>query len=269
MRIKTALAELPVAAAVGTVAAVVATLAWWRVAAGGRPHAISGFVAITAFSFSLGGLLGFFIGSTEEEKEGVGKIRDVLVGGVTGAALVSLNGKADEAYRFLEQFAPTVADSHARVDVASVIGMATAYSVAGFILGYLNREFWLNPPYAIFVAWRHSQRKMMRRSLPAIPSRLPERRLPLPTNSRSLLQQRQKKSPRSLRTGHSRRRRFRHQLWCRPRRRCIAAENMMKPSGTTGRRPTRFRMTLTRGSGWLRHSAGAANTVKQFLCCAA
>lgn len=145
MRAKASWTDFPMAAAAIAVTVGLATVGWWLVAAGGRFHSVPGFVAITAFSFSLGCLLGFFIGSTEEEKEGVGKIRDVILGGITGAALVSLHGKATEAYRFLEQFAPTVGGSARPVDVASVIGMATAYSVFGFILGYLNREFWLNP----------------------------------------------------------------------------------------------------------------------------
>lgn len=91
---------------------------------------------VSLSSFMVGCLGGFLFTSYGEESATVGKVRDWLIGGLTGLTIA----KASQIKALLLTFAAGPGPS----EFAIVAGAATVYAILGFFLMFFQRELILN-----------------------------------------------------------------------------------------------------------------------------
>ena len=88
-------------------------------------------------SFMVGCLVGFLFTSYGQEKDTIGKVRDWLVGGITGLTIA----EAANIKTLLWNFSLTDTPQ----DFALVVSVAILYASVGFFFMFLERELFLNP----------------------------------------------------------------------------------------------------------------------------
>jgi len=87
-------------------------------------------------SFMVGCLVAFLFTSYGEESATVGKIRDWLIGGITGVTIVEFGR--------IKDLLSTFAAGPGKNEFALVVGVATIYSALGFFFMFFQRELILN-----------------------------------------------------------------------------------------------------------------------------
>jgi|SRR6185437_4709233 len=99
-------------------------------------------VALSIASFMVGCIVGFLFTSYGEETGTVGKVRDWLIGGITGITLVELaKGNGGAPARLLHRFtAPPVSDN----EFALTVSVTVIYLSLGFLFMFFQRELILN-----------------------------------------------------------------------------------------------------------------------------
>ncbi len=112
------------------------SLVWWRIAAGYDGHHLVLVVALSLASFAVGCLIGFLFTSYGEEAGTVGKVRDWLVGGLTGITVVKAGAIRDLLVAFAADGGPN--------GYAIVVAFATTYSVLGFFFMFFQQELIFN-----------------------------------------------------------------------------------------------------------------------------
>lgn len=114
----------------------VVSIVWWVVAA---QHCLWRFVLVAGLSlaaFMVGCLVGFLFTSYGEEASTVGKVRDWLIGGITGLTIA----KAGAIKGLLLTFAAGPGPK----EFALAVSGAIVYSVLGFLFMFFQRELILN-----------------------------------------------------------------------------------------------------------------------------
>jgi hypothetical protein len=84
-------------------------------------------------------MVGFLFTSYGEESSTVGKIRDWIIGGISGVTFAQIIDRESALKRVLSSFTMGGAN-----DSALVVGAAVTYSVLGFFFMFLQRELILN-----------------------------------------------------------------------------------------------------------------------------
>jgi len=115
---------------------VFASVIWWTIAA---QHVLWRFVLIAALSFSsfmVGCAVGFLFTSYGEEAGTIGKIRDWLIGGITGITVANV--------ATIKALLVTFAFGPGPREYALAASAATTYVVLGFFFMFLQRELILN-----------------------------------------------------------------------------------------------------------------------------
>jgi tetratricopeptide (TPR) repeat protein len=112
------------------------TLVWWALAAGHSPQRLVLLVGLSFASFMVGCLVGFLFTSYGQEEATVGKVRDWLVGGLTGLTIA----EASNIKSLLGAFA---IDSSTQ-EFALVVSVAVLYTGLGFFFMFIERELILN-----------------------------------------------------------------------------------------------------------------------------
>jgi tetratricopeptide (TPR) repeat protein len=118
------------------IAIAVVSVAWWAIAA---QHCLWRFVLVVGLSlaaFMVGCLVGFLFTSYGEEASTVGKVRDWLIGGITGLTIA----KASAIKALLLTFAAGPGPK----EFALAASGAIVYSVLGFLFMFFQRELILN-----------------------------------------------------------------------------------------------------------------------------
>lgn len=121
---------------------LIASAIWWGMVGAWQLARMVPVIGVSVLAASLGFLVGFLFSAFEGEQESIGKVRDWLVGAVSGVALSELAEGGDDIYRFFAQFRPV---GGPETDVAVLIATAMTYFTVGFFFMYFNRELWLNP----------------------------------------------------------------------------------------------------------------------------
>jgi len=119
---------------------LVATAWWLRYSAGGPPERVRLLLAAGASSFVLGCVAGFLFTSYGEEASTVGKIRDWLIGGITGVGLSQLIDQGSAVKRIIGTFMLEPGPH----DFALVTSACIACSGLGFFFMYFERELIFN-----------------------------------------------------------------------------------------------------------------------------
>jgi len=123
------------------IAAVVAGAWYWcKFLAGGDAGKMRLVLALVASMFSIGTAFGFLFSSYGEEQSTIGKIRDWLIGGITGVGLAEAIEQGGTIKKILQKFQFASTDS----DFALVIGTAIAFTTLGFFFMYFQRELIFN-----------------------------------------------------------------------------------------------------------------------------
>lgn len=117
-----------------------ASLVWWWVVGQGLFLRTVLIVALSLASFMVGCLVGFLFTSYGEEAGTVGKVRDWLIGGITGLTLA----KATAITSLLTKFQATQTSAAATWEFALVVSAAVVYASLGFFFMFLQRELVLN-----------------------------------------------------------------------------------------------------------------------------
>jgi tetratricopeptide (TPR) repeat protein len=118
------------------IAIAVVSILWWVIAS---QHCLWRFVLVVALSlaaFMVGCLVGFLFTSYGEEASSVGKVRDWLIGGITGLTIA----KAGAIKGLLLTFAVGPGPK----EFALAASAAIIYSVLGFLFMFFQRELILN-----------------------------------------------------------------------------------------------------------------------------
>src|SRR5579859_434657 len=114
-----------------------ASLVWLAFAAQHSIERLVLMMGLALASFMVGSLVGFLFTSYGQEKDTIGKVRDWLVGGITGLTIA----EAANIKTLLRYFCLTNTDQ----DFALAIGVAVLYATIGFFFMFLERELFLNP----------------------------------------------------------------------------------------------------------------------------
>jgi tetratricopeptide (TPR) repeat protein len=112
------------------------SIGWWVIASQGLRWRLVLVSGLSLASFMVGCLVGFLLTSYGEETGTVGKIRDWLIGGITGLTIA----KAGALKGLLLTFAAGPGPSEFALAAAS----AVAYAVLGFFFMFFQRELILN-----------------------------------------------------------------------------------------------------------------------------
>jgi tetratricopeptide (TPR) repeat protein len=123
---------------------------WWQIAGQGEPRRVVLLAALGLASFSVGSVAGFLFTSYGEEQGTLGKIRDWIIGGVTGLGLA----EAIEQGGTLKRILHTFQFSDGTADFGLVISVAVVYCVLGFFFMFFQRELTLN----VSLATRRAER---------------------------------------------------------------------------------------------------------------
>lgn len=110
---------------------------WWRIVGQGSPLRMILIIALSLASFMVGCLVGFLFTSYGEEAGTVGKIRDWLIGGITGVTIA----KAAAIKGLLTTFQTTPSGSG---EYALTVSAAVVYASLGFFFMFFQRELVLN-----------------------------------------------------------------------------------------------------------------------------
>jgi len=115
---------------------------WWRYAA--RTSLIPGqlLVGVSSACFMVGCLTGFVFTSYGEEAGTIGKVRDWLIGGLTGLTLAQATRGGGFFKDFLAKF--TVKDNNDGNQFGLVMSMAIVYFSLGFLFMFFQRELGWN-----------------------------------------------------------------------------------------------------------------------------
>jgi tetratricopeptide (TPR) repeat protein len=113
-----------------------ATLVWWALAAQHSPQRLVLIVGLSFASFMVGCLVGFLFTSYGQEEATVGKVRDWLVGGLTGLTIA----EASNIKSLLGNFAINGSTQ----EFALVVSVAVLYMGLGFFFMFIERELILN-----------------------------------------------------------------------------------------------------------------------------
>lgn len=119
---------------------------WWWYASSTSAMGMGLLIAVSLACFMLGALIGFVLTSYGEESGTIGKVRDWLIGGITGATLVQAAQGGGVFKNFLWKFV-TGDDPHGN-QFGMVMSMAIVYSALGFLFMFLQRELVWNPHLA-------------------------------------------------------------------------------------------------------------------------
>jgi tetratricopeptide (TPR) repeat protein len=114
----------------------VVTLVWWALAARHSPQRLVLLVGLSFASFMVGCLVGFLFTSYGQEEATVGKVRDWLVGGLTGLTIA----EASSIKSLLANFAI----DNSTQEFALVVSVAVLYTGLGFFFMFIERELILN-----------------------------------------------------------------------------------------------------------------------------
>jgi tetratricopeptide (TPR) repeat protein len=117
-----------------------ASIWWWRYA-GARTGLTTLLAAVSLACFMIGSLVGFLFSSYGEETNTIGKIRDWLVGGITGVTLAEAARSGGAFKTFLLKFTP---DPNVAGQFGLVLSMAVVYFSLGFLFMFFQRELILN-----------------------------------------------------------------------------------------------------------------------------
>lgn len=113
-----------------------ASIWWWHFAGDGNRLRSTLLAGISLASFTTGCLIGFVFSSYGEELSTIGKIRDWLIGALTGITLV----EASRIREVIAKFAINPTDN----EFALVASMAVVYLGLGFLFMFFQRELVLN-----------------------------------------------------------------------------------------------------------------------------
>jgi tetratricopeptide (TPR) repeat protein len=113
------------------------SFAWWRIAGQGLGVRTVLIAALSLAAFMVGCLVGFLFTSYGEEAGTVGKIRDWLIGGITGLTIA----KAASIKGLLATFQAT---SSGTGEYALTVSAAIVYTSLGFFFMFFQRELVLN-----------------------------------------------------------------------------------------------------------------------------
>src|SRR6266852_4762624 len=114
----------------------IVSVGWWIIASQHSRWRLVLVVGLSLSSFMVGCLVGFLFTSYGEETGTVGKIRDWLIGGITGITIA----KAGAIKGLLLTFAAGAGPS----EFALAISSAVVYAVLGFFFMFFQRELILN-----------------------------------------------------------------------------------------------------------------------------
>ena len=112
---------------------------WWRVAMGNNLRCIL-LIAVALAAFMIGCLIGFLFSSYGEELSTIGKIRDWLIGGLSGLTVAEAIHQGGFVKTILLKFAINQSD----MEFSLVISMAVVYWSLGFLFMFFQRELILN-----------------------------------------------------------------------------------------------------------------------------
>ena len=112
---------------------------WWLAAGNWDQSRVTSLANLSFFSFATGAIVGFLFSSYGEEQASLGKIRDWLVGGLTGITIAEFMERGNLVRVLLQQFLPL------RSDLGLAIGTFVLYATVGCIAMFLNRELVWNP----------------------------------------------------------------------------------------------------------------------------
>ena len=119
---------------------LVLSAAWWWYAGEGDNHRRILLMALSLASFALGSSAGFLFTSFGEEQGTLGKIRDWLIGGITGITVAEVMEKGGTFKDLLKNFQIGSSDGAFGV----VIGVAVTYTCLGFFFMFFQRELIFN-----------------------------------------------------------------------------------------------------------------------------
>ena len=117
-------------------AVAVSSLVWWSIASHGSWHRLVLAVSLSLASFMVGSIAGFLFTSYGEETATVGKIRDWLIGGLTGLTIAKAG--TIKALLLLYAAGPEPAE------FAFTLGNAILYAGIGFYFMFFQRELIFN-----------------------------------------------------------------------------------------------------------------------------
>lgn len=112
---------------------------WWHIVGQGLFLRTVLNIALSLASFMVGCLVGFLFTSYGEEAGTVGKIRDWLIGGITGLTIA----KAGDINGLLAKFQATQA-ANSGWEFALTVSAAVVYATLGFFFMFFQRELVLN-----------------------------------------------------------------------------------------------------------------------------
>ena len=112
------------------------SVTWWRVEGQNLFVRTILLAALSLASFMVGCLVGFLFTSYGEEAGTVGKVRDWLIGGITGLTIA----KAGSVQALLKYFQATTSEG----DFALAVSAAVVYSALGFFFMFFYRELIFN-----------------------------------------------------------------------------------------------------------------------------
>jgi tetratricopeptide (TPR) repeat protein len=133
--------------------ALLLSVAWWWFTSQGSIQRWIVFSALSLSSFALGCLVGFLFTSYGEESATVGKVRDWLIGSITGITFVQIIEKESGLKRLLGAF---VVGGNVN-DYGVVVADTVLYATLGFFFMFLQRELILN----LLLAQRRAERGEM------------------------------------------------------------------------------------------------------------
>jgi tetratricopeptide (TPR) repeat protein len=122
------------------IAIVFAAGYWCRFMAHGDSEKLGLMLALVASSFAIGTIFGFLFSSYGEEQSTIGKIRDWLIGGITGLGLAEAIEQGGSIKKVLQKFQFESGDKGFALDV----GTAIAFITLGFFFMYFQRELIFN-----------------------------------------------------------------------------------------------------------------------------
>jgi hypothetical protein len=129
-------------------------------------------LALISGCFAIGCVFGFLFTSYGEEQSTIGKIRDWLMGGITGLGIAEAIEQGGTLKKILVKFQFSQSDN----DFALVIGTAIAYVTVGFFFMFFQRELILNVSLASKRAERgridgtHQAGLIIQRTLSVLPA---------------------------------------------------------------------------------------------------
>src|SRR5438552_11377766 len=116
------------------------SLLFWRIVGQGVFLRTVLVAALSLASFMVGCLIGFLFTSYGEESATVGKVRDWLIGGITGLTIA----KASSITAVLTKFQATHSGDPSSWEFGLVLSAAIIYASLGFFFMFFQRELVLN-----------------------------------------------------------------------------------------------------------------------------